>query len=67
MQHPRNEVPNLFVQNENSAYVMPHVTAPAGTSCAHRAACAHRQAGLPNKNVVVHEKLLMDMPCMLAE
>ena len=31
--------PNLFTDNENSAYVMPPVTAHAVTSCVHRAAC----------------------------
>ena len=29
--------PNLFMRNENSAYVMPRVTAHAVTSCAHHA------------------------------
>ena len=36
--------PNLFTQNENIAYVMPHGTAHAVTSCAHCAAHACRQA-----------------------
>ena len=35
MQHARNVGPNLFVHNENSAHVMPRVTAHAVTSCAH--------------------------------
>ena len=39
--------PNLFTRNENSAYIMPHVTAQAVTSCAHHAAHAHRQASHP--------------------
>ena len=30
--------PNLFAHNENSAHVMPHVTARAVTSCAHHMA-----------------------------
>ena len=48
MQHARNVGPILFMRNENIAHVMPHVTACAVTSCAHRAARAHRQAGRPN-------------------
>ena len=35
--------PILFAHNENIAHVMPRVTARAVTSCAHRAAHAHRQ------------------------
>ena len=53
--------PNLFAHNENSAYVMPHVT-----SCTHQAAHAHRQAGHPYVNVAC-QKLLMDMLFMPAE
>ena len=48
VQHMRNVGPILFTRNENIAHVMPHVTARAVTSCAHRAACARRQAGRPN-------------------
>ena len=66
MQHMQNVGPNLFMHNENSAYVMPHVTAHAVTSCVHCAVHACRQAGLPYVNVVCHE-LLMDMPFMPAE
>ena len=33
MQHARNMGPNLFRRNENIAYVMPHGTACALTSC----------------------------------
>ena len=40
--------PILFMHNENIALVMPCVTACAVTSCAHRTAHAHRQAGRPN-------------------
>ena len=58
--------PNLFVCNENSVYDMPHVTARAVMSCTHHAAHACRQAGCPNENVV-HQKLLMDMPFLLAK
>ena len=47
MQHTRNVGPNLFTPNENSPYIMPHVTAHAVTSCMHHAAHAHRQAGHP--------------------
>ena len=59
-QHAQNVGPNLFVHNENSAYVMPHVTAHAVTSCAHCMAHAHRQAGFPYVYVAC-QKLLMDM------
>ena len=47
MQHARNMGPILFACNENIAHVMPHVTARAVTSCAHRAVHARRQAGRP--------------------
>ena len=47
VQHMQNVGPNLFVCNENNAHVMPHGTAHAMTSCAHRVACAHRQASHP--------------------
>ena len=43
-QHTQNVGPNLFVHNENSAYVMPRVAARAVTSCAHCTAHAPRQA-----------------------
>ena len=52
--------PNLFMHNENSAYVMPHVTAHAVTLCAHHAACTCRQAGHPYINMACH-KLFMGM------
>ena len=42
------------------AYVMPHVTAHAVTSCTHCAVHACRQTGCPYVNVA-HQKLLMDM------
>ena len=58
--------PNLFMHNENSAYIMPHVTTHAVTSCAHHAAHAHRQASCPYVNVV-HQKLPMNMPFTPAE
>ena len=47
MQHAQNVGPNLFVCNENSAYVMPHITACAVMSCTHHAVHACRQAGCP--------------------
>ena len=53
--------PYLFVHNENSTYVMPHVTACGVTSCVHHAAHACRQASCPYENVAC-QKLLMDMP-----
>ena len=46
-QHVQNVGPNLFVRNENSVYVMPHVTTHAVTSCVHRAAHTRRQASRP--------------------
>ena len=39
--------PILFAHNENSAYVMPRVTAHAVMSCTHRAVHAHGQASRP--------------------
>ena len=61
VQHTRNVGPNLFMHNENSAYVMPCVTAHAVTSCMHHAAHACRQASCPYVNMV-HQELLMYMP-----
>ena len=58
--------PNVFVHNENSAYVMPHVTAHAVMSCMHHVAHACRQASHPYVNMT-HQKLLMDMPFTPAE
>ena len=52
--------PNLIVCNENSAHVMPCVTACAVMSCVHCVAHACRQAGCPYVNVV-YQKLPMDM------
>ena len=60
VQHAQNVGPNLFVCNENSAYIMPHVTAHAVMSCAHCAAHACRQAGHPYVNVA-HQELLTDL------
>ena len=59
MQHTQNVGPNLFTHNENSVYIMPHVTACAVMSCTHHAAHACRQASCRYENVV-HQKLLMD-------
>ena len=58
--------PNLFVHNEDSAYVMPCVTTCAVTSCVHHMVHACRQAGCPYVNVVC-QKLLMDMAFMPAK
>ena len=60
-QHVQNVGPNLFAHNENHAYVMPCVIAHAVTSCAHRMAHTHRQAGHPYVNMA-YQKLHMDMP-----
>ena len=61
MQHAQNVGPNLFMHNENSAYVIPHVTACAVMSYTHHMAHACRQARCPYENVAC-QKLLMDMP-----
>ena len=47
MQHVRNVGPILFAHNENIAFVMPHGTVHAMTSCMHHTACARRQASQP--------------------
>ena len=60
MQHVQNVGPDLFLHNENSAYVMPHVTA---MSWAHCVLHTCRQAGHPYENVAC-QKLLMDTPFM---
>ena len=65
-QHVQNVGPNLFARNDNSANIMPHVTACAVMSCAHHMAHARRQAGHPYINMV-RQKLLMDMRCVPAE
>ena len=46
-QHTQNVGPNLFAHNENSAYVMPHVTVHPVTSWMHHMEQACRQAGHP--------------------
>ena len=66
VQHVRNVGPNLFMHNENSAYIMPSVTIHAVMSCADCVVHAHRQAGHPYVNVVC-QKLLMDMPFAAAK
>ena len=66
MQHAPNVGPNLFAHNENSAYIIPHVTAHAVMSCAHHTAHTCRQAGCPYV-YMVHQKLLMDMSFAPAE
>ena len=52
MQHMRNVGPDLFMHNENSAYIMPRVTACAVTLCVHCVAHARRQASRSYINVV---------------
>ena len=66
VQHAPYMGPNLFMHNENHAYIMPHVTARAVTSCVYHVAHAWRQAGHPYVNVAC-QKLLMDMPFVPAE
>ena len=56
----------IYLCNEDSAYIMPCVTAHAVTSCMHHTAYACRQASCPNENVV-HQKLLMDTLFMPAK
>ena len=53
--------PNLFVHNENCAYIMPCDTVHAVMLCVHRMVHTRRQAGCPYVNMA-HQKLLMDMP-----
>ena len=57
--------PKLFTRNENSAYIMPHVSAHAVMSCVHCMACM--QASWPPYVYVVCQKLPMDVPFMQAE
>ena len=66
MQHAQNMGPNLFVRNENIAYIMPVGTTCAVMSCTHRAAHTRRQAGHPYV-YVARQELLMDVPFMQAE
>ena len=66
VQHAQNVGPDLFTCNENSAYIMPCVTACAVTSCVHCMVHACRQAGHPYVNMA-YQKLLMDMPFVPAE
>ena len=56
----------LFMRNENSTYIMPHVTACAVMSCAHRTVHPHRQAGHPYVNMA-YQKLLKNTPFVPAE
>ena len=57
MQHAQNMGPNLFICNENGAYVMPRVTTCAVMSCAHHAAHARQ----PPYVYMACQKLLMDI------
>ena len=65
-QQAQNVGPDLFMHNENHAYIMPCVTTCAVMSCMHHVEHAHRQAGHPYINMAC-QKLLMDMPCTPAE
>ena len=67
MQHVQNVGPSIFACNENSAYVMPHVTACTVTSCMHHAAHASRQVGRPCVNLACQKLLLhtLFMPAKL--
>ena len=64
--HMRNVGPNIFTQNENSAYVMPCAIACAVKSYTHHAVHTDRQAACPYVNVVC-QKLLMHKPFMPAK
>ena len=44
MPHTRNAGPNLFACNQNSAFIMPHVTTHAVMSCMHHASLCKRGA-----------------------
>ena len=65
MQHARNVGPNLFMHNENIAYVMPHVTACAMMSCAHHG--VRMQASQPPYLYMACQEILMDVPFMQAK
>ena len=65
-QHASNVGPNLFVHNENSVYVMPHVTTHVVMPYTHHAVHACRQAAHPYEYVAC-QKLLMDMPFVPAK
>ena len=65
-QHVQNVGPNLFMCNENHAYIMPCVTACAVMSCMHCAVHTCRQASCPYVNVMC-QKLLMGKLFMPAE
>ena len=63
--HAQNVGPNLFMCNENSAYIMPCVTACAVTSCA---LCGMRmQASQAPYVYVVCQEFLVDVPFTQAE
>ena len=59
-QHVQNVGSNLFTHNENSAYVMPHGTAHAVTSCTLHSMCM--QASQPPYHYMECQKLLIDLP-----
>ena len=64
--HTQNVGPNIFACNENSAFIMPHVTIHAVTSCVHHMAHGCWQVGHLYANVAL-QKLLMDTPFMPEE
>ena len=57
--------PILFTRNENSANIMPHVTAHAVMSCTHHV--VHAQASQPPYVYMACQELLMDIPFMQAK
>ena len=58
--------PNIFTCNENSAYIMPHVSARAVMSCMYCTVYTCQQASHPYVNMA-HQKLLMGMLFMPAK
>ena len=64
-QHVRNVGPNSFACNENSAYIMPCVTACSDIMRASHG--ARTQASWPPYVYVVHQELLVDVPFVQAK
>ena len=67
VQHVQNVGPNLFAHNENSAFIMPRVTAHAVMSCMHPATHTCRAASWLPYVYMAYQNLLMDMPFTQAE
>ena len=65
MQHVQDMGPNLFVHNENYAYIIPCVTACSDIMHASRGMCT--QARRTSYVYMACQKILMDMPFMQAE